>query len=564
METKAGANRPNILIIITDQQRAVMHFPEGWEETHLKSMNLLRRHGVEFTQAFCNSCMCTPSRSTLFTSLYPAQHGCTDTLSFGGKYSITEPTLDPTLPNLAKMLRPYYDVHYRGKWHLSKGGMNTIHPEKSLMRAEVAQFGFEGWVPPDAGEDIALPNFGAGYADHDAIYIQQAIDFVRQYKADLAAGKPRKPWALVLSLVNPHDVLAFPNTYEAGGYDESWAQNYKNPICLPATVNEDLMKNWKPAAQWQLKFMLAASLGQLSGNPNGELCGDSQQNQYLNFYARLIEYIDRQMGSLLGEFYEVEGNGEFGAPNDLAMNTVMVRLSDHGEMGMAHGGLRQKAFNAYEETLRIPYIFSNPAFINNTGEAKVTHQLASLIDIVPTIAGLLGIDTSSQGFKGKDLSSVVLAPESAPPVQDSILFTFDDVKSGNKSTGQTVYAADRLRCVRTQDWKYVMYFDANGSYVQEYELYYLKGITEGDTHPGTDPNDPLDMALKGQPYEYVNLYYEQNPLVKALPEAAKQQVAKAKSEMEALLQSRIVDIKKGTEVNIRKKLGLIPTAEPTN
>jgi choline-sulfatase len=559
MKKISPESRPNILILITDQQRAVMHFPKDWSEKHLPSLTLLKNNGVEFVQGFCNSCMCTPSRSTLFTSLYPAQHGCTDTLSFGGKYSITEPTLDPTLPNLAKMLRPYYDVHYRGKWHLSKGGMNNVHPEKSLMRAEVAQFGFDGWVAPDAGEDIALPNFGAGYAAHDALYIQQAVEFVRQYKADKAAGKPRKPFALVVSLVNPHDVLAFPKTYEDGGYDETWTLG---DIQLPLTVDEKLMDNWKPAAQWQLKAVMALSLGELKkpsapGDPNLQL-------QYINFYGNLMAYIDQQMAQLLEEFYDRDKNGKFGAAKQLAKDTLILRLSDHGEMGMAHGGLRQKAFNAYEETLRVPYIFSNPAFINSTGKAKVSNQLASLIDIVPTLAGVTGIDTSDMGFKGRDLSAAVLNPDLKEPIQHSILFTFDDVKSGNKNTGQTVFAADRLRCVRTDEWKYVKYFDANGAYLQEYELYYIKGVTEFETHPGDDPNDPLGMALKGQPYEYVNLYYGENPLVKAMPEAAKAQIEKGKAAMEALLQARMPDIKIGTELKIRKQLGNLPKVEATN
>ncbi|MDX1913447.1 MAG: sulfatase-like hydrolase/transferase, partial [Saprospiraceae bacterium] len=345
--------RPNLLIILTDQERAVMHFPPDWAERHLHSLTLLKNNGVEFVNGFCNSCMCSPSRSTLFSSMYPAQHGVTDTLTFGGKYSVTEPTLAPGLSTLAHMLRPHYDVHYRGKWHLSKGGMNTVHPEKSLMAAEVAQYGFKGWIPPDAGEDIALPNFGGGYAEHDEKYISEAIQFVRQWKLDREQGKDRKPFALVLSLVNPHDVLSYPKTYMAGGYDDTWTSGDLYP---PASVEEDLLNNWKPAAQWMLKEVLAVSLGALNSR--------EAKYAYINFYGNLMRLIDHQMADLLAEFYERKPDGRFGAPKALAEETLIVRLADHGEMGLAHGGLRQKAFNAYEETLRVPYIFSNPKVIN--------------------------------------------------------------------------------------------------------------------------------------------------------------------------------------------------------
>lgn len=532
-------HRPNLLIIITDQERAVMHFPPDWAEKHLPSMTLLKNNGVEFKNGFCNACMCSPSRSTLFSSMYPAQHGVTDTLTFGGRYSVTEPTLAPGLSTLAHMLRPHYDLHYRGKWHMSKGGMNTVHPEKSLMAAEVAQYGFKGWIPPDAGEDIALPNFGGGYADHDAKYIQEAIQFVRQWKMDHEQGKAPKPFALVLSLVNPHDALSFPKTYKAGGYDETWARGILHP---PASVEEDLLNNWKPSAQWMVKEAMAISLGPLNSR---EL-----KHGYINFYGNLMRAIDLQIAELMEEFYERNADGEFGAAKKLGEDTLIVRLADHGEMGLAHGGLRQKAFNAYEETLRVPYIFSNPKVVNPTGKPMETRQLAGLIDIAPTLAGLLGIKAPSH-VRGVDLSAAVLDPHLEAPIRDSHLFTFDDIRAGNKSQPQAVNAANRLRSVRTHDWKYTRYFHADGSYKEEYELYYIRGIENHEVYPGNDPADPLGMALKGKLYECVNLAYDDNPDYYNLPPKAKEQVIAARVQMMQLLKDRELDMLTEKDVEMR-------------
>ena len=150
---------PNVLLIITDQQRANLHLPAKWQRENLPAMQILRDNGVEFINGFCNSCMCSPSRTTMMTSRYPAITGVTDTLSFGGQYSVNEVSLDPALPNIAKMLRPIYDAQYRGKWHLSKGGMNNIHTEKSLLSIEVATFGFDGWIAPDSGEGYQVAKF---------------------------------------------------------------------------------------------------------------------------------------------------------------------------------------------------------------------------------------------------------------------------------------------------------------------------------------------------------------------------------------------------------------------
>ena len=59
----------------------------------------------------------------------------------------------------------------------------------------------------------------------------------------------------------------------------------------------------------------------------------------------------------------------------------MIRTSDHGEMGLSHGGLRQKIFNAYEETIRVPLVVSNPRLFPQPRESDA---LVSLLDVVPT------------------------------------------------------------------------------------------------------------------------------------------------------------------------------------
>ena len=81
-----------------------------------------------------------------------------------------------------------------------------------------------------------------------------------------------------------------------------------------------------------------------------------------------------------------------------------MRCSDHGEMGLSHGGLRQKAFNAYEETINVPIVVSNPVLF---GEPAETGALASLVDLLPTIATLAGADVDGAGLRGSDLSPVL-------------------------------------------------------------------------------------------------------------------------------------------------------------
>ena len=514
---------PNLLMIITDQERATQHFPTGWEQEHLPNMTLLKQNGLSFKNAVCNACMCSPSRSTLFTGLYPAQHGVTDTLTFGGRYSVTETELNNAFPTIATMLRPSHNAQYRGKWHLCKGGQNNVHPEKSLMTAEVAVFGFAGWTPPDSGEDTKLENFGGGYANHDANYVQQAIDFIEAYNKAKASGKAVKPFFLVVSLVNPHDVLSYPSSYQLGGYDPSWLDG---EIDLPPTVDENLQNNCKPAAQAINLQQMAATLGPLKTvqtGPDGPVINNDGQYAYINFYGNLLHHVDGEIGRLLDLFYNAADAHGKRKPKPLGNDTLIIRTADHGEMGLSHGGLRQKAFNVYEETLRIPLVFSNPQMFPGGAESE---QLISLIDLLPTIAGLYGV-TPPDVIRGVDMSPVLRDPAAAAPVQDATLFTYDDIRAGAVNTKEPVNAADRIRCLRQSDWKYSRYFRAEGSYPEEFEMYYLGGIHDPDHIPANE----LEKYLLSQPYEYINLAYDDNPLIADWPPQIKRQIAEKRAEL---------------------------------
>lgn len=441
--------QPNIVLIITDQQRAPQLFHQNMPNHDLPAFRRLRKNGIEFEHAFCNTCMCSPSRSTLFTSLYPSEHGVTQTLSYGGVYSIGQPTLDSTLPNMMNLFyNAGYNVQYRGKWHMSKGNFSG-NQENDLTAGEVALYGAMGWIPPDAGEDVLPENFGGGFANHDERYIQEAINFIKTYDG-------KRPYLLILSLVNPHDVLSFPNSYTYG-YKDLILEGDLEP---PKSVAEDLRTNYKPTAQWQLLVSLAGSLGPLPT--------DQAKKQYINFYANLVRKIDYQISELLDLFMDMNGT-----PNERFQDTLILRTSDHGEMGLAHGGLRQKAFNVYEETIRIPMIWSSPLL----GSQGVTLPgMFTLLDVLPTLVGFTGIETpSGLNLKGKDLHKVLTGEQTT--TQEEILFTFDDIRAGATSQQNVVLAPNRIRMVRTDRWKYAMYFHEDSSYPTEYEFYDLDYVT---------------------------------------------------------------------------------------
>ncbi|MDF3018579.1 MAG: sulfatase [Thermomicrobiales bacterium] len=329
----------NVILFLTDQERVIerviQHFPPGWEERNLPGMTRLRQHGLSFNRAFCTSCMCSPSRASLFTGYFPAQHGVVDTLSFGTGFSADEPVLPRALPNMATVFEAAgYDVAYKGKWHLSKPLGDPADPE-AWKPADIATYGFDRWDPPDAGENREISQFGGGDADNDGRIMRGRGDAadgeegVLQYLRSIAPG--RQPFFLVVSLVNPHDVLAYPRIWQDGGYDsDPWLDG---EIGLPPTVDEDLAT--KPAAQRWFNSWLNLGLGPLRD--------EVEQRNYVNFYANLMKAADAALVEVLDTLDET----------GLLEDTLIVRTSDHGEMGMAHGGMRQKSFNVYEESLRV-------------------------------------------------------------------------------------------------------------------------------------------------------------------------------------------------------------------
>jgi choline-sulfatase len=220
----------------------------------------------------------------------------------------------------------------------------------------------------------------------------------------------------------------------------------------------------------------------------GKLETPEQRDEYANFYANLVEQIDRQIAPIIDFFYDEDGR-----PTELGEETLIVRFSDHGELAMAHGGLRQKAFNVYEETLRVPLIFSNPRL---AGAGQSCPHPASLVDLMPTLARVAGIEPPP-GMRGTDLSPLVLDPN-GEPVQDAVLFTFDDMHAGTGLVPEILPGAPgRIRCIREKRFKYARYFDSQGRHPDEHEMYDLEADPyelENLAHPDHPRYNDPDVA----------------------------------------------------------------------
>jgi choline-sulfatase len=370
------------------------------------------------------------------------------------------PTPLPTdIPNLASVMKQagYRHVQWYGKWHV--GGTP-------------ADYGFQGWKPPDAGNYLIINDtLGGGEPNNDGRFLNEVCRFLREYQHSAADNANEKePFCVVTSFVNPHDVYVaqYP---PGGGYTMNDFQKIQVP--LPCNFEEDTDRNNKPRAQGRMSIR--------------SVTFDNTPQDYVNFYAYLHTVVDTQIGILLDTLDQL----------DLTDSTLIVRTADHGEQALSHS-LVEKFYNCYQESIHIPLVISNPVAFP---EPLTTTELTSHIDILPTLASLCGMNLPQHQWKGKDLMTILensysritttndddnnnnmmdrSQPSHALEQQCYVHFTYDDIECHD--------APSILRCIRTEHYKYAVYFTSNGLDA-DWEMYFLD----------TDPLENNNVAGQSQ------------------------------------------------------------------
>jgi choline-sulfatase len=453
----------NVLVFLTDQQRAVQHFPPGWTQRNMPGLHRLQQHGLTFENAFTNACMCSPARSTLMSGYFPAQHGVKYTLETdmsGSAYPDQVP-LATSFKNPATVVASAgYAPVFKGKFHCVKpaDGSETFATE------DVNQYGFTRWDPQDAGANQDISEEGGGVVDNDGRFMNSqgtasaGTEGALQYLKTVASQS--QPFFMVVSLVNPHDVLLYPKNYTSGGYDDSWLQGEIDP---PATADEDL--STKPSVQAEFLKIFNAS---------GPIPTREMKRNYLNFYGNLMKSSDEYLVQILDAL----------TSTGLLDNTLVIATADHGEMGTSHGGLRQKNFNAYEETIRVPLVYSNPRLFPKPEKSAA---LVSHVDFLPTLASLVNAPASGRdsSWQGVDYSDQILK-RATKPAQDYTVFTYDDYQSGQAS-GPYPKPPNHVVSIREERYKLARYYDVNGKVPDQWEMYDLE----------RDPLERTNLAYKG-------------------------------------------------------------------
>src|SRR5215813_5350254 len=357
--SKAASGPYNILFILTDQER---FFRPGElpRDYRLPAHERLAKKGIVFENHQINSCVCSPSRSVLYTGRHIQQTKVFDNVNFPW---IANMSTD--MPTLGDMLRAagYYTA-YKGKWHLTKEfeTVNSLGTPEKIFTKEMEAYGFSDYF--GVGDIIAHTR--GGYL-HDGIISAMSVNWLRGRGMELAAHG--KPWFLAVNLVNPHDIMFF-DTDRPG--EKVQARNIlghiksepANPLYakqwafeLPATYSQRLDAPGRPAAHADYLKSHDALVGHI---PNEDWRWRRRHNYYLN----CLRDVDRNIVPLLDE---LEALG-------LASRTIIVLTSDHGDLDGAHR-LHSKGATSYREQNNVPLIVVHPAHAGGKRCKAVTSHL---------------------------------------------------------------------------------------------------------------------------------------------------------------------------------------------
>lgn len=335
---------PNILFVFSDQQRFCDLGCYGNREVYTPNIDAWAENAVVFDRFYSNCPVCVPARGTLLTGTYPLRHG-----------AITNDLrIRSDARSIAHILNENgYNTVYFGKWHL--GGV----PRDQFITEE-NRLGFQYWrgcncnhnymkAYYDDNDDIR--HFREGYEPH----IQTCL--AEEYIASVGTDKP---FALFLSFGTPHD-----------------------PYDLVPSGTSDLYDETKITLRDNVSFPVRRS-------PSILFDEKALRRQIKGYYAHITE-LDTMMGRLFAAL-DVRG---------LYDNTIIVYTSDHGNMLGSHG-LTDKQL-PYEESVHIPFIVSYGKNLHS----GIRSGTASLVDVVPTLLPLAGIDISAESFDGRDASEAV-------------------------------------------------------------------------------------------------------------------------------------------------------------
>lgn len=366
-------DRPNILWYCTDQQRFDTINALGNRFVKTPTIDRLVSQGVAFTHAYCQSPICTPSRSSFMTGMYPSR--LHNTRNGNATFPHSPPLISKLLADAG------YDCGLVGKFHLQSSGHRTEPRMDDGYRywkfSHAPRDDWESghdyadWVRGQGGDLDTLRNSEDRVPTelHQTTWAsERSIEFIRTQRS--------QPWMLSVNIYDPHPPFIPPKSYlDRFNIDEMPGPYFRE---------SDLAQQ--------------AKLREVDFQGTAERPEQRNAKEIQAKYYAMIAQIDDQFARIL-ETLEETGQRE---------NTVIIFTSDHGE-SLGDHGLLQKGCRFYEGLVRVPLIFSLPGKML---EGVQSSGLVELIDKTATIAQLAGIEQPAT-MQGQSLLPILTGQ--APP-----------------------------------------------------------------------------------------------------------------------------------------------------
>ncbi|NLS79808.1 MAG: sulfatase-like hydrolase/transferase [Chloroflexi bacterium] len=349
-------NRPNILILMTDQQQASTIDP--CSPCLTPHLDALAGEGMLFSRAYTCNAICSPTRASLMTGVLPhlhGQHDCTHVVSeLHAKY-------DPGLPTWAQRLEEAgYQTSYFGKWHVERTEKLDDYGWQRYNLAGKSYGEYRRSLGLPAHEHLISSKSlgGRGYRDTVLYGVTDEPEsasrpyyIFSQAIEHLGRLEPGRPWCMFVSTPEPHDEYIAHTAYR-DLYDAA-------TLVPPASWNDNLAD--KPDV---LKRMQGVFAG---------MSWEEVAEATACYYAT-CSLIDAQVGRIVAALRQ---RGEL-------ENTVIIYTADHGDMMGAHG-LFTKGITPYEEVYRVPLLIRAPG---NAQAGTVCERVVESCGLASTILDL--------------------------------------------------------------------------------------------------------------------------------------------------------------------------------
>lgn len=344
-----GGRRPNLLFLMADDHAAYVHGAGGDRMAQTPNLDRLAREGIRFQSHYCNSPVCTPSRQSLLTGQLPHAAGVTQLRT----------RLDTGKPTLAKQLREAgYQTATFGKMHFNQPGTPGLHGFDVCMTEDRMNSAWRDQVKPaPLPEGVATQTLpwrpfqtpaeqwlNARKLPYPRTDAQMRGTFIAQSACDYLEANAGKPFALWVSLHEPHSPFDFPIEDK---------DRFPPAAFTPPRVG--------PEDRWQIPLIFRG-------------LSDDQKRGIIAAYYTSAHFLDRNLGRVLAKLSAL----------GLDDNTLVVYTADHGYCLGHHGRFEKHC--GYDQAMRVPLLVRWPGRV----KPGVVRDFTEHVDLGPALLEMLG------------------------------------------------------------------------------------------------------------------------------------------------------------------------------